>query len=267
MRAKASSLAALLGLVIVSAAVAAVAAPTQSSDESPSLEEIAAATSSAVPETDDPEAAAQTLYVQHCSSCHGDDLRGVRDRGPSLQESGAAEAHFYLATGRMPLGDPRAQARRHEPFFDTDDIVLLTWYVAQRSTGGTPIPEVDEDAGDLSRGMRTYLVACAACHQAAGAGGALREGTNAPGLGHATPLEIAEAVRVGPGAMPRFGEGSLSDEQLNDVVRYVRYLDEDLPHPGGFELTGIGPVVEGLIAFVVGLGAMLLFARWIGSRT
>jgi ubiquinol-cytochrome c reductase cytochrome c subunit len=95
----------------------------------------------------------------------------------------------------------------------------------------------------------------------------LREGANAPGLGQATPLEIAEAVRIGPGAMPRFGEGSLSDEQLDDVVRYVRYLDTDLPHPGGFQLTGIGPVVEGLIAFVVGLGAMLLFARWIGSRT
>jgi ubiquinol-cytochrome c reductase cytochrome c subunit len=65
--------------------------------------------------------------------------------------------------------------------------------------------------------------------------------------------------------MPSFGSAAVTEDQLNDVVGYVRYLD----HPdnrGGNPLWQIGPVAEGAIALIVGLGALLLCARFIGER-
>ena len=35
---------------------------------------------------------------------------------------------------------------------------------------------------------------------------------------------IGEAIRTGPGAMPVFGPGQLSDEELHDVAAYLVYL-------------------------------------------
>lgn len=264
--APALGLAALVAATIASGPTAAQETATTAPDTR-LLDEIAAATGIEVPDVGDPFPAAQRVYVERCASCHGGDGRGVEGRGPTLENAGPAETHFYTATGRMPLGDPGVGSRRKDPVLDPHEILLVTWYVTLLSGDGTPIPRVDPGAGDLAAGGRTYLLACAACHQAAGAGGALRQGAYAPALDDATPLEIAEAIRIGPGAMPRFGPEALTEQQVNDVVRYVRYLDDDLPNPGGFQLTGIGPVVEGFVAFVVGLGAILLFARWIGSRT
>jgi ubiquinol-cytochrome c reductase cytochrome c subunit len=35
---------------------------------------------------------------------------------------------------------------------------------------------------------------------------------------------------------------------------------------GGGNLGGLGPVTEGAVAWIVGLGILLLFTRWIGTR-
>jgi ubiquinol-cytochrome c reductase cytochrome c subunit len=66
--------------------------------------------------------------------------------------------------------------------------------------------------------------------------------------------------------MPRFGTAALTDQQLQSVVRYVRYLRNPTDR-GGNSLGHIGPLVEGAVAFVFGLGAMVLFIRWIGTRS
>jgi ubiquinol-cytochrome c reductase cytochrome c subunit len=65
--------------------------------------------------------------------------------------------------------------------------------------------------------------------------------------------------------MPKFGNAAVPPSQLDDLVAYVEYLD----HPtnrGGLPLWYIGPVAEGAVAIVVGLGVLLLLIRWIGSR-
>ncbi|HET7481998.1 MAG TPA: cytochrome c, partial [Actinomycetota bacterium] len=77
--------------------------------------------------------------------------------------------------------------------------------------------------------------------------------------------EIAEAIRVGPGTMPRFGSDSLDDSQMNDVVAYVDYL-QDSADPGGFSLGRVGPVTEGLVGWVLGLGLLIVVIRWIGTK-
>ena len=203
------------------------------------------------------------LYETGCSSCHGIDGGGT-SRAPSLAGAGAAGAHFYLSTGRMPMDDVGRQAERKEPAYTDEQIADLVAYVASLG-GGPAIPTVDAGAGSLVDGKRLYTAHCAACHNSAGSGGALGQTYWAPSLTEATPVQVAEAVRIGPGAMPVFGPGTLDDGELSDVVRYVRYLRSP-DDRGGLPLGRVGPVPEGFVAWVVGLGAMLLGAFWIGTR-
>jgi ubiquinol-cytochrome c reductase cytochrome c subunit len=106
---------------------------------------------------------------------------------------------------------------------------------------------------------------CAGCHVITGTGDALANSAFAPSLYQATPTQIAEAIRTGPGNMPRFGPGTLSDSDVNDIVRYVRFLQKP-PDTGGIGLGHVGPVTEGFLAIVVGLGVLILAAYWIGLR-
>jgi ubiquinol-cytochrome c reductase cytochrome c subunit len=209
-------------------------------------------------------AAGRQLYQLACTTCHGNEGEGVEDRGPSLIGVGAASADFYLSTGRMPLDRPRAQAERKRVAYTPVQIRQLVAYVASLGPG-PPIPRIDLSAGDLAEGNRLYANNCAPCHSSAGAGGALGHAVYAPPLNRATPIQVAEAIRVGPGAMPVFSRETLDDEQLASVVRYVEYLR----HPddrGGLGLGHLGPIPEGFVAWVVGLGAMLMAVRWIGTK-
>ena len=205
------------------------------------------------------------LFQRGCASCHGADGQGVEDRGPDLSEAGAASADFYLSTGRMPMDEPSRQTRRKRPAYDAADRADLVAFVAQLGDGPA-IPDVDVHEGDLAEGQEIYTDQCAACHSSAGAGGAVGQNVFAPGVTSATELEIAEAVRVGPGAMPAFGERALDDEQLASVIRYVEFLRSP-DDRGGAPLGRIGPVPEGLVAWLVGIGSLVLFMRWIGDRS
>ena len=208
--------------------------------------------------------AGRQLYLVACTTCHGAEGEGVEDRGPTLIGVGAASADFYLSTGRMPLDRPRAQAERKKVAYTPVQIRQLVAFVASLGPG-PPIPRVDPAHGDLAQGNRLYANNCAPCHSSAGAGGALGHAVYAPPLNRSTPLQVAEAVRVGPGAMPVFGTDALDDEQLASVVRYVEYLR----HPddrGGLGLGHLGPIPEGFVAWVVGLGGMLVAVRWIGTK-
>ena len=72
-------------------------------------------------------------------------------------------------------------------------------------------------------------------------------------------------MRAGPGQMPEFGSDVISDHELNDIVRYVRYLRHPAT-PGGAALGGAGPIPEGIVAWVFGIGAAVLATFWIGRR-
>ncbi|MBW3615627.1 MAG: c-type cytochrome [Actinobacteria bacterium] len=202
------------------------------------------------------------LYVTGCSSCHGLDGTGT-DRGPSLERSGAASAYYYLSTGRMPLAD-EAQPRRKPPAYSRAEIDLLVDYVASLGTG-PPIPHVDPEAGDLAEGGVLFRSNCGPCHTAAGIGGALSYGQAAPSVTSANALETAAAIRTGPGQMPVFGPETLSDHEVDSIVRYVRFL-ESPPTPGGAALGGAGPIPEGFVVWIFGVGTLVLAVLWIGKR-
>lgn len=204
------------------------------------------------------------LFALACTTCHGTDGAGVAGRGPSLVGVGAASVDFYLSTGRMPLDRPRTQAERKRVAYAPAQIRQLVAYVASLGPGPA-IPAVEPSSGDLVDGLHLYANNCAPCHSSAGAGGALGHAVYAPPLNRATPRQVAEAVRTGPGAMPVFGPDTLDDAQLASVVRYVGYLHEP-DDRGGLGLGHLGPIPEGFVAWVVGLGAMLVAVRWIGTK-
>ena len=203
------------------------------------------------------------LYLVGCASCHGLNGEGT-SQGPDLRGAGAAAADFQLSTGRMPNTSPDRQSVTKRSPYTRAEIDDLVAYVASLGPG-PPIPDVVTPPGDLQEGAQLYLDNCAACHSAAGNGGALSVGRDAPTVHGATPLEVGEAIRTGPGNMPIFGPGTLTRQQVNSIVSYVEYL-KDPEDPGGFSLGLVGPITEGLVAILVGLGALMLITRWIEPR-
>ncbi len=205
----------------------------------------------------------RSLFVNGCSTCHGLDARGRPDRGPSLIGAGAASADFYLSTGRMPLADPHSEPKRAPPSYPKADIRALVAYVG--SLGGPPVPVVHPKHGTLREGLKAFTEHCAGCHQVAARGG-IATGAVAPPLQQATPTQVAEAVRVGPYLMPRFSSRRIDQAQLDSIARYVRST-RDPPDRGGWGIGHIGPIPEGLVAWLLAGVALILVARSIGERT
>jgi ubiquinol-cytochrome c reductase cytochrome c subunit len=206
----------------------------------------------------------RALYLRDCAVCHGADGRGTK-QGPSLFHAGPAVVDFWVSTGRMPLPAAGAEAVRRKPKYPPDVIHALVAYVVSITGGGRPIPVVDPAAGDVPRGGELYRQQCAACHAWSGEGGALVR-REAPSTHPATPTQIAEAVRTGPGNMPAFGRTAIADHDLNSLVAYTRYLAAPRDH-GGEPLWHLGPLAEGAAAALIGLGLLLIAVRWIGSRS
>jgi ubiquinol-cytochrome c reductase cytochrome c subunit len=215
------------------------------------------------------------LYENACATCHGGDGRGItafgpphsangaRGMGPSLVGVGAQAADFYLRTGYMPLRDPSSQPRRLKPKFSDQEIRALVAYVASLG-GGPAIPKPHPQRGSLSEGMELFTQNCGGCHQVAAQGGVVT-GAVAPDLKDATPVQIAEAVRIGPYLMPSFSPKQLGPRQLDSIIRYVQYLK----HPddrGGWAIGHLGPFPEGMITWLLAGAALVGVAMLIGVK-
>lgn len=214
----------------------------------------------APPAGGDPAAGRQD-YLAGCASCHGDDAQGIDGLGPTLVGAGAASAHLQLSSGRMPAANAEGQTERRPPAFDEATIADLTAYIASLGDG-PPIPEVRTDQELLPRGEELFIANCAPCHGATANGGATGGGWIAPSLHDVPDINVAEAVVTGPGQMPAF---DFDGDDLGAVVTYVAYLRQ-APDPGGFEIGGIGPVPEGLVAWAFGISVLVLIAYLIGRE-
>jgi ubiquinol-cytochrome c reductase cytochrome c subunit len=202
------------------------------------------------------------LYADSCAGCHGEDLRGRSGQGPSLIGAGAGAADFYLSTGRMPLANPTDEPVRAEPAFPRRDIDALVAYVG--AFGNPALPNADPARGSVARGKEAFTERCAGCHQVVARGGIVT-GAFVPALQDATPRQLAEAVRVGPYLMPRFGDGQVDQEELDDLAAYAQFT-RDPDDRGGWGIGNIGPVPEGLIAWLLAGTVLLGVARALGER-
>jgi ubiquinol-cytochrome c reductase cytochrome c subunit len=218
--------------------------------------------------------AGETLFNAHCSACHG--VGGVGAKAPELLTVGAAAVDFFVSTGRMPLNSPKAEPLAHRPYFNPKQIAEIVAYInavdVAHGTPGPGIPAVVAACNrqtsvcpTLSEGNALFLLNCAQCHDASGAGGMLSKGYVIPSLRQATATQIMEAVRVGPRPMPIFGPGQLSAQQVASIADYVTYMSRNADH-GGLGIANFGPVPEGFVGIIFGLGILLLAARVIGNR-
>ncbi|QLL05541.1 cytochrome c [Mycobacterium vicinigordonae] len=216
----------------------------------------------------------QQLYETSCVSCHGANLQGVPDHGPSLIGVGDAAVYFQVSTGRMPAMRGEAQAQRKEPIFDEHQIDAIGAYV-QAYGGGGPSVLRNPDGSlqmqslrgtDLGRGGDLFRLNCASCHNFTGKGGALSSGKFAPDLGPANEQQILTAMLTGPQNMPKFSDRQLSLESKKDIIAYVRTAAEERT-PGGYGLGGFGPAPEGMAMWIIGMVAAIGLALWIGART
>jgi ubiquinol-cytochrome c reductase cytochrome c subunit len=74
-----------------------------------------------------------------------------------------------------------------------------------------------------------------------------------------------EAMLTGPQSMPVFGDGTMPSQDKRDIIKYLKTVSAQ-PNPGGASLGKIGPVTEGAVAWVVGLGALIGTAVWLGAK-
>jgi ubiquinol-cytochrome c reductase cytochrome c subunit len=226
-----------------------------------------------VPPGTPPEEHGYQLFGGNCVSCHGPDGRGVytarpgsggqQALGPRLKGVGALAADFYLRTGYMPLRTPYIQPRRSRVLLSDREIRALVAYVASLGPGPA-IPQPHPERGSLADGLTLFTHNCAGCHQINAEGGYVTGGI-APPLEDATPVQIAEAIRIGPYLMPRFSEKQLGSQAVDSIVRYV----EHAKHPtdaGGWAIGHIGPVPEGLVTWLIAMVALVATCIAIAGR-
>ena len=221
------------------------------------------------------------LFLASCSFCHGQNGEGVPtvregyQLGPSLVGVGAAAVDFQVGTGRMPMASPGQQAPRKPAVFSDEEAAALAAYVASLGPGPAIPNESDysieglseeERQEAISRGGQIFLTNCTACHNFNGAGGAMPRGGYAPSLHGVDGKYIYEALLTGPQAMPNFSNGNLAPEEKRDVIAYLDSIG-DTPEYAGFTLGGLGPVSEGMFAWLIGIGGLVGSAVWIASHT
>lgn len=206
------------------------------------------------------------LFLTNCASCHGTGALGT-DKGPNLAGVGAAAVDFQMGTGRMPMAGPGVQAPRVPVTYSEEDIAAIGAYVASLAPGPAVPSEEESDytKGDAGRGGEIFRTNCSMCHNSAGAGGALTRGKYAPKLTGVEARHIYEALLTGPQSMPVFNDKNLSPEAKRDVIAYLQAMHAE-GNPGGMALGSLGPVPEGLIAWVFGLGILIGAAYWLGQK-
>jgi ubiquinol-cytochrome c reductase cytochrome c subunit len=213
------------------------------------------------------EAPGQALFAANCSTCHGSDALGTT-RAPNLQGLGAGTIDFWVSTGRMPLANSSIRATRKPSRFNRLQTLEISAWVQSLTPGeGVQVPVVNTNEADLEAGNTLFTLNCAACHTITGAGDALADGAYAPSLHLATTTQIVEAIRSGPGNMPHFSPGNITNTEARDIAAYVSGVIEHPDNAGGVGLGGIGPVGEGFVGLLVGVGVLMLVCFWIGDRT
>lgn len=244
----------LTALVAMGAAYAAFAALAE-----PEQAEAAPSTSLAVEE-------GRRLFLEGCSSCHGLAAQGTTD-GPSLVGVGGAAVDFQVGTGRMPLAQPGTQAERKPVVYSQAEIDQLAAYVDSLAPGPDVPAASDYDyaGADAAEGGELFRSNCSQCHNFAGQGGALTKGKYAPSVMGVDPKHIYEAMITGPQSMPVFGDGTVTPHEKQAIIKYIKGLEQE-PNPGGAGLGRIGPVSEGLVGWVGGIGLLCVAAVWITAR-
>ena len=206
-------------------------------------------------EPNPPPSYGKQLYITYCATCHASNFTGTAN-GPPLRGVGMASVDFELVTGRMPAAVPWLEVAHRGQQLSSGDIRAIEAYLAP-AAGDPQIPTVVA-GGNREHGRRLYELNCEHCHGVQGNGGAIGGLDWVPSLHRASITQVAEAIRVGPGQMPRFGEHQIPQDDLNDVSTYVFELDTNAQPANVPPFRSSGPVPEGAIGWL-GIVLLLIF--------
>jgi ubiquinol-cytochrome c reductase cytochrome c subunit len=207
------------------------------------------------------------IFLKGCSSCHGLNAEGAQI-APSLIGVGAASVDFQVGTGRMPMADMSTQAMRKDPIYNAEETAALAAYVATLAPGPAIPAESSlnyERDGSTAEGGELFRNNCAMCHNFAGQGGALSQGKYAPTLMGVEPKHIYEAMVTGPQSMPVFSDKTITPEEKLSIIKWIKAAENE-PNLGGASLGRVGPVTEGLLGWVLGLGMLIGVAVWLAMK-
>jgi ubiquinol-cytochrome c reductase cytochrome c subunit len=207
----------------------------------------------------------KALFAANCASCHG--LAGEGSKaGPSVIGVGALSVEFQVGSGRMPMSGSGPQAAKKPVQFTQPEIDAIGAWVATLAPGPAVPDAATLTGGDASNGAELFRINCAMCHNVAGAGGALTEGKWAPHLNDIDPVHVYAAMVTGPQNMPVFSNLYISAEEKNDIIAYLKFLDDN-PSVGGFDLGSLGPVSEGLFVWIFALGGLVAITVWLSAKS
>ncbi|MBZ0300751.1 MAG: c-type cytochrome [Anaerolineae bacterium] len=171
-------------------------------------------------------AAAQTLFGQQCSECHGEQGQGTAD-APQVNNAyvrGMSSAQLAEIVG-LGVRNTKMEgfSGRLEDVALADLIALLqNWTLldGQGAAGGSAIATEAEIASVTESGQQLFEMWCAVCHGVRGEGGAIAPSLN--DIPHLPADFIASRVRSGQNAMPPFGESDLANGQLAVIIDYAQ---------------------------------------------
>ena len=92
-----------------------------------------------------------------------------------------------------------------------------------------------------------------------------RNRARVPPLDKATPVQVAQAVRVGPYVMPRFSERDISNPELDSIIAYVEYT-KNPDDRGGWGIGHLGPFPEGMVTWLIAAVALVATCVGLGRR-
>jgi ubiquinol-cytochrome c reductase cytochrome c subunit len=168
----------------------------------------------------------------------------------------------------MPMADMSTQAMRKKPLYNAAETAALAAYVASLAPG----PEIPSESslnyerdGNTAEGGELFRNNCAMCHNFAGQGGALTQGKYAPTLMGVEPKHIYEAMVTGPQSMPVFSDKTLTPAEKLSIIKWIKFAESE-PNLGGASLGRVGPVTEGLLGWVLGLGLLIGVAVWLAMK-
>lgn len=181
------------------------------------------------------------LYNRHCAACHGVDGSGgvgVPLALPAFLDS--VTDHYLQTTIRM--GRPGRVMPAFSQLSDAE-VAAIVSHLRSWSPGQAPQLGTDPVEGSAQRGAPLFAQYCAECHGPAGGGGKgtgvtfsrprdlpiIAPALNNPGFQAAASDQMIKAtlMKGRPGTpMVSFLEKGLSEQDINDLVAFVRTLEQ-----------------------------------------
>lgn len=211
-------------------------------------------------------ASGESIYRSSCALCHGRDGEGIPRLGKPLRNSAYIQGHTdtellsLIAEGRPP-GDPAnttgsaMPARGGRGLADTQ-LAHVVMYLRAIQDPGQPTISIEEwvlrtpdgaggvqaaalVGGETGIGHDIFVAACSACHGQSGEGvdGLGKPLSNSAFVDNKTDTELIAFIKMGRPIWdaenttgldmpPKGGNPALTDEQLADIVKYIRNIHE-----------------------------------------